>query len=49
MTFRARGSTETFPTARQAAERALGTSTVIYIALDMFMNMDGKTCVIERV
>ena len=49
MTFRAKGHTETFPTARQAAERALGTATVMLVGFDLFMDMHGNTCLIERI
>ena len=49
MSYRARGSTETYPTARQAAERALGTATVMLVGFDLFMDMHGKTCIVERI
>ena len=49
MTFRAKGHTETFTTAQECAAFALGTANIIYIALDMFMSMDGRTCTVERI
>ena len=49
MTFRAKGHTETFQTARDCAAFALGTRTVMLVGFDLWMSMEGKTCLIERV
>ena len=49
MTFRAKGSTQTYNTAQQCAVSALGTPVVMLVAFDMWMSMDGRTCLIERI